>query len=138
MSGLTSPDAVQRNDLAAFVERVTRLDDAAVIRLRRRDDDLVAAWVNTGFDVLAVRVCAGSLGISELETVRASPEAPAEMDLLAATRRACDAPRGECREPPVSEAEHRRRARAFQGASECWPECGWHHEGCRASRPSRG
>jgi hypothetical protein len=60
--GLIIPDAVQRNDLAAFVERVVRLDDAAVIRLRRRTDGLVAAWVNTGFDVLAVRVVAGQVG----------------------------------------------------------------------------
>lgn len=64
--GLTIPDAVQRNDLAAFVERVVRLDDAAVIRLRRRTDGLVAAWVNTGFDVLAVRVVAGHLGPADL------------------------------------------------------------------------
>ena len=40
---LTIPDAAQRNDLAAFVERALRLDDAAVIRLRRRSDGLVAA-----------------------------------------------------------------------------------------------
>jgi hypothetical protein len=64
--GLTIPHAVQRNDLAAFVERVVRLDDAAVIRLRRRTDGLVAAWVNTGFDVLAVRVVAGHLGATDL------------------------------------------------------------------------
>jgi len=64
--GLTIPEAVQRNDLAAFVERVVRLDDAAVIRLRRRTDGLVAAWVSTGFDVLAVRVVAGHLGPADL------------------------------------------------------------------------
>lgn len=58
---LTIPDVVQRNDLAAFVERALRLDDAAVIRLRRRSDGLVAAWVATGLDVLAVRVVAGEL-----------------------------------------------------------------------------
>jgi hypothetical protein len=67
MSGqLVIPEAVQRNDLAAFVERALRLDDAAVIRLRRRTDGLVAAWVNTGFDVLAVRVVAGHLGVADL------------------------------------------------------------------------
>ncbi len=64
--GLTIPDTVQRNDLAAFVERALRIDDAAVIRLRRRGDGLVAAWVNTGFDVLAVRVVAGHLGANDL------------------------------------------------------------------------
>ncbi|MFN8033697.1 MAG: hypothetical protein U0Q47_10415 [Mycobacterium sp.] len=63
---LTIPDSVQRSDLAAFVERALRLDDAAVIRLRRRNDGLIAAWVNTGFDVLAVRVVAGELGIADL------------------------------------------------------------------------
>ena len=67
MSGqLVIPEAVQRNDLAAFVERALRLDDAAVIRLRRRTDGLVAAWVGTGFDVLAVRVVAGHLGVADL------------------------------------------------------------------------
>ena len=64
--GITIADAVQRSDLAAFVERALRLDDAAVIRLRRRGDGLVAAWVNTGFDVLAVRVVAGHLGPTDL------------------------------------------------------------------------
>jgi hypothetical protein len=64
--GITIPDAVQRNDLVAFVERALRIDDAAVIRLRRRSDGLVAAWVNTGFDVLAVRVFAGHLGLTDL------------------------------------------------------------------------
>ena len=64
--GVTIPDTVQRNDLAAFVERALRIDDAAVIRLRRRSDGLVAAWVNTGLDVLAVRVFAGHLGLVDL------------------------------------------------------------------------
>jgi hypothetical protein len=64
--GITIADAVQRSDLAAFVERALRLDDAAVIRLRRRGDGLVATWVNTGFDVLAVRVVAGHLGPADL------------------------------------------------------------------------
>jgi len=64
--GVTIPDPVQRNDLAAFVERAVRLDDAAVIRLRRRSDGLVAAWVGTGFDVLAVRVVAGRLNPADL------------------------------------------------------------------------
>ena len=64
--GITIADAVQRSDLAAFVERAVRLDDAAVIRLRRRSDGLVAAWVGTGFDVLAVRVLAGRLNPADL------------------------------------------------------------------------
>jgi hypothetical protein len=54
-------DPVQRNDLGAFVERALRLDEAAVVRLRQRADGLVAAWVGTGLDVLAVRVVAGAV-----------------------------------------------------------------------------
>ncbi|BBZ13137.1 hypothetical protein [Mycobacterium branderi] len=52
-------DPAHRADLAAFVERALRLDDAAVIRLRARSDQVVTAWVATGFDVLASRVVAG-------------------------------------------------------------------------------
>jgi uncharacterized protein (UPF0335 family) len=63
---VTISDAVQRNDLAAFVERALRLDDAAVIRLRRRTDGMLAAWVGTGFDVLAVRVVGGQLSSADL------------------------------------------------------------------------
>ena len=63
---LTIPDAAQRNDLAAFVERALRLDDAAVIRLRRRSDGLVAAWVGTGLDVLAVRAVAGEVSPDDI------------------------------------------------------------------------
>ncbi|AQT79396.1 hypothetical protein B1R94_09155 [Mycolicibacterium litorale] len=58
---LSVPDAVGRNDLAAFVERALRLDEAAVIRLRARGTGLVTAWVATGFDVLAVRAVPGSV-----------------------------------------------------------------------------
>ena len=59
--GLWLPDAVHRRDLAAFVERVLRLDGAAVIRLRQRSDGIVVAWAATGFDVLASRVVGGSV-----------------------------------------------------------------------------
>lgn len=61
MTQLCIPDAAQRRDVAVFVERALRLDEAAVIRLRTRADGLVGAWVATGFDVLAGRVVAGSL-----------------------------------------------------------------------------
>ena len=64
--GLTIPDAAGRNDLAAFVEHALRLDEAAVVRLRARSDGLVAAWVATGLDVLAVRVVAGQLNPVDL------------------------------------------------------------------------
>jgi hypothetical protein len=63
---LTIADAVQRNDLAAFVERAQRLDEAAVVRLRRRADGHIAAWVGTGLDVLAVRVVAGELSPADV------------------------------------------------------------------------
>ncbi|HZA09599.1 hypothetical protein [Mycobacterium sp.] len=57
--GLWLTDAAHREDLATFVDRAQRLDDAAVIRLRARSEGLVVAWVATGFDVLASRVVAG-------------------------------------------------------------------------------
>ncbi|MGY4712874.1 hypothetical protein ACXDF8_25545 [Mycolicibacterium sp. CBM1] len=59
--GLFVPDAVGRNDLAAFVERALRLDEAAVVRLRARGEGVVTAWVATGFDVLAVRAVPGTV-----------------------------------------------------------------------------
>lgn len=58
---LTIPEAAGRADLAVFVGRALRLDEAAVIRLRRRDGGLVAAWCATGFDALATRVVAGDV-----------------------------------------------------------------------------
>ena len=57
--GLWLSDATHREDLATFVERARRLDDAAVIRLRARPEGRVVAWTATGFDVLASRVVAG-------------------------------------------------------------------------------
>jgi hypothetical protein len=56
----------QRADLATFVDHVTRLDDAAVIRLRARSDGLLTAWVATGFDVLASRVVTGTVRPKDL------------------------------------------------------------------------
>lgn len=58
--------AAHRGDLAAFVERALRLDDAAVIRLRARSGGLLTAWVATGFDVLASRVVAGTMRPDDL------------------------------------------------------------------------
>lgn len=52
-------DAAHHTDLATFVERAQRLDEAAVIRLRQRSDGLLVAWTATGFDVLASRVVRG-------------------------------------------------------------------------------
>jgi hypothetical protein len=56
----------QRADLAVFVDRALRLDDAVVIRLRTRAGGLVTAWVATGFDVLACRVVAGTVRPDDL------------------------------------------------------------------------
>jgi uncharacterized protein (UPF0335 family) len=59
--GLWLPDTVHRANLAAFVERVRRLDDAAMIRLRQRSPEALVGWAATGFDVLASRVVTGTV-----------------------------------------------------------------------------
>ena len=59
--GVWVPNPAHRQDLAVFAEHAQRLDDDAVIRLHTRTDDLVGAWVVTGFDVLAARVIAGRI-----------------------------------------------------------------------------
>jgi hypothetical protein len=59
--GLWLRDAAHRADLATFVDHAMRLDDAAVVRIRARSAGLLAAWVATGFDVLASRVVAGKM-----------------------------------------------------------------------------
>jgi hypothetical protein len=64
--GLWLDGTAHRDDLAAFVERATRLDEAAVIRLRERPPDHVVAWTTTGLDVLASRVVAGRLRPADL------------------------------------------------------------------------
>lgn len=68
--------ARDRADLATFASRALRLDDVAVVRIKKRPDGLLGVWVNTGFDVLAARVVAGSIagddvvcGATELRTV---------------------------------------------------------------------
>jgi hypothetical protein len=64
--GLWLDHATHREDLATFVQRALRLDDAAVVRLRERPGRLVVAWVNTGFDVLASRVIGGRVRPGDL------------------------------------------------------------------------
>lgn len=71
--GLWVDDPRQREDLATFIERALRLDDAAVVRLRSRgrsdgetDTGQVVAWVATGFDVLACRVLSGRVRPNDL------------------------------------------------------------------------
>lgn len=64
--GIWLDGAPHRDDLATFTERVLRLDDAAVIRLRQRADEYVVAWAATGFDVLASRVVGGRVKPADL------------------------------------------------------------------------
>ncbi len=66
--GVWLSDASARTDLAVFTERVLRLDDAAVVRLRARGSTKVVAWVATGFDVLACRVVAGRISPADLSS----------------------------------------------------------------------
>ena len=64
--GLWLDDVAHREDLATFVDRAMRLDDASVIRLRQRSDSQVVAWLATGFDVLASRVVGGRVNPADL------------------------------------------------------------------------
>jgi hypothetical protein len=59
--GLWLPDSAARANLGAFAERMRRLDDAAVIRLRQRSPNVLVAWAATGFDVLAGRAVQGGV-----------------------------------------------------------------------------
>ncbi|BDC73265.1 hypothetical protein [Prescottella equi] len=58
---LTIPSEADRADLAMFVGRAIRLDEAAVVRLKRRSGGRVSVWAPTGFDALATRVVAGDV-----------------------------------------------------------------------------
>jgi hypothetical protein len=64
--GLWLGDAAHRKDLATFVDRAIRLDDAAVIRLHARSGGLLTAWLATGFDVLVSRAVAGTMRPDDL------------------------------------------------------------------------
>lgn len=73
--GLWIDDPRDRRDLATFLDRALRLDDAAVVRLRARGatggqergvGTAVVAWVATGLEVLACRVVTGRLRPSDL------------------------------------------------------------------------
>jgi hypothetical protein len=85
--GVWLPDAGSRANLAVFVERARRLDDAAVIRLRERSDSALVAWAATGFDVLASRVFVGAVkppdicaGADELLRGLAAPDPSGYVD----------------------------------------------------------
>lgn len=70
MTKLTVPDVDERGDLGAFVARVVRLDQMAVVRLRA-SGPTVTAWASTPFDVLATRSVYGELEPADV-TVPAS------------------------------------------------------------------
>jgi hypothetical protein len=55
------PEPDERDNLGAFVARVVRLDQQAVVRLRMRGEDTVVVWVVTPFDVLATRTVRGEV-----------------------------------------------------------------------------
>jgi hypothetical protein len=60
MTRLTVPDPDERGDMGAFVARVVRLDQAALVRLQA-GRGTVTAWAATPFDVLATRTVHGTL-----------------------------------------------------------------------------
>jgi hypothetical protein len=60
MTRLTVPDPDERGDLGAFVARVVRLDQAALVRMQG-GTGTVTAWAATPFDVLATRTVHGEL-----------------------------------------------------------------------------
>lgn len=60
------PDPAERENLATFLTRAVRLDPATVVRLRRRGEKYVAAWVATGFEALAMRTVVAELGVDDV------------------------------------------------------------------------
>ncbi|OYD71184.1 hypothetical protein [Rhodococcus sp. OK302] len=58
---LTVPDEAERKNLAGFIGHALRLDESAVIRMRRRGPDHVSVWAATGFDALATRTVVGTI-----------------------------------------------------------------------------
>jgi hypothetical protein len=65
MTQLMVPDPDERADLGAFVARVVRLDQAALVRLQS-GDGTVTAWAATPFDVLATRTVHGHLDPTDI------------------------------------------------------------------------
>lgn len=60
-------DEQTASDLGLFLGRVVRIDDSALVRLKRRADGMVAAWATTaGFDVLAGRALRAEISPSDL------------------------------------------------------------------------
>ncbi|MFE3445355.1 hypothetical protein ACFXNW_20185 [Nocardia sp. NPDC059180] len=59
-------DPAERENLATFLGRAIRLDPAVVVRLRRRGERFVSAWVATGFETLAARTVVAELGVDDV------------------------------------------------------------------------
>ncbi|MGW0182000.1 hypothetical protein [Nocardia sp. NPDC003345] len=82
---LTVADPAERENLATFLTRAQRLDPAVVVRLRRRGEGRVAAWIATGFEALATRTVGAELGVDDVtvgaDTVLAGLSAPGPTDL---------------------------------------------------------
>lgn len=61
---LTVPEEAERKNLAGFIGHALRLDESAVIRMRRRGDAHLSVWASTGFDALATRTVAGTINLT--------------------------------------------------------------------------
>ena len=72
MSRLCVPDPDDRGDLGAFVGRVVRLDQTAVVRLLASASGRITAWAATPFDVLATRSVPGRLEPGDVTTPAAA------------------------------------------------------------------
>jgi len=72
MSTLQVADPDDRGDLGAFVGRVVRLDQTAVVRLLASASGRVTAWAATPFDVLATRSVPGRLEPGDVTTPAAA------------------------------------------------------------------
>ena len=72
MSRLCVPDPDDRGDLGAFVGRVVRLDQTAVVRLLASTPGRVTAWAATPFDVFATRSVPGRLEPGDVTTPAAA------------------------------------------------------------------
>lgn len=72
MSTLQVADPDDRADLGAFVGRVVRLDQTAVVRLLASASGRVIAWAATPFDVLATRSVPGRLEPGDVTTPAAA------------------------------------------------------------------
>jgi len=72
MSMLQVADPADRGDLGAFVGRVVRLDQTAVVRLLASASGRVTAWAATPFDVLATRSVPGRLEPGDVTTPAAA------------------------------------------------------------------